>query len=116
MRAEYYNDPDGNILSPPKSRTPGASLGERKSVRIGRHIMTVERTVFVLNNNDLPVNDYQIAEAFFRTVIKHKDKLDELDHVLASRHQMKTGEKYTGIPGWEITSRQIKCLSNDLMV
>ncbi|KAF9697235.1 hypothetical protein EKO04_004559 [Ascochyta lentis] len=111
---EYRNDPNGNILSPPKLVDRNMTGTPRRIVQFGRHTITLAPTRFTLNDNSLEVNDYTIAEAFFRAVIKHRDKLSELDHVLAMRHRMADDARWTGIPDWEITSRQIKFESSGL--
>lgn len=111
---EYMNDPDGDILSPPKLRGHDTKGPVHRNTQIGRHIITLRSTDFILNKNVLPINDYQIANAFYHAVVEHEDRLDELDRILSIRLNMSPGSKWLGIPDWEITSRQITCLGGGL--
>jgi hypothetical protein len=104
---EYINNPDGDILSPPIVKPDNRYTKKRK---IGRHTIMLNFASFYLNENFLKVvgpDSYELANMFFSALIKHNDKLDELDQILSDRDRVSSNYKWNGIPGWEITSNGV---------
>ena len=101
---EYINDPNGDILSRPKVKPRAETATVGRSRQIGRHTITLDATRFRINNHSLKVENYAVADAFFQTLLHHKDKLDALDEALAIQGPEDTWE---GIPGWLVDSRGV---------
>lgn len=99
---EYMNDPDGNILSPPKLKHHDTSIPNRKSARIGRHDIVLTTTEFLINAYSLHVDNYEHGLQFFQALTEPPDELDSLDEALRQGH-----EDWDGIPNWVINPSEV---------
>ncbi|KAJ8111518.1 hypothetical protein OPT61_g5914 [Boeremia exigua] len=94
---EYFNDPKGTILSPPKAKVRDASASQQKEAHLGRHTITLNATEIVVNKRSLHMDDYQMGLRFFETLLNHEDKLDLLTRAIRAGV-----EDWDGIPGWVV--------------
>jgi hypothetical protein len=101
---EYINDPEGNILSHPKVKHHGPASHVPKTQQMGRHEMELSATHFRINDHSYSIPDYHVGEAFFRTLLQHPDRFDELVEILDTGDK---AEEWGGIPGWVVGPRQI---------
>ncbi|KAH6616470.1 hypothetical protein C7974DRAFT_45351 [Boeremia exigua] len=92
---EYINDPNGNILSPPKVKGEDTSSSQQREERVGRHVIRLNATDITINGHSLHMANYEMGQQFFKSLLKHHDKLDRLDEALGQGL-----ENWEGIPDW----------------
>jgi hypothetical protein len=78
---------------------------------IGRHTIALSSKSFMLNNYIIPIGTdsnqrmtYELANHFFDDLLKHCDKLNELDVALNTQDPR---SEWFGIPGWKLHSGRI---------
>jgi hypothetical protein len=81
---------------------------------IGRHTIVLNSTSFRFNNYMFPIGtdpnpnqrmSYELANHFFDDLLKHRDKLDELDVALNTQDPR---SEWFGIPGWKLHLGRIR--------
>lgn len=80
--------------------------------QIGRHTIALNATHFRIDNHLLRADRYEVADAFFRTLLQHEDKLDALVEELADDDR----EGWTGIPGWMVHEGSVMMQASTLGV
>ncbi|KAH4291170.1 hypothetical protein HBH64_079690 [Parastagonospora nodorum] len=93
---EYMNDPDGNILSPPKVKSP-LKNPLTKLQKIGRHTIMLSATEFRINGRSFGMSSYETADDLFSAILLQRDLVDELVKVVNGGYG---NILWDGIPGW----------------
>ncbi|KAH3966052.1 hypothetical protein HBH92_186350 [Parastagonospora nodorum] len=93
---EYINDPDGNILSPPKVKSP-LKNPLTKLQKIGRHTIMLSATEFRINGRSFGMSSYETADDLFSAILLQRDLVDELVKVVNGGYG---NILWDGIPGW----------------
>jgi hypothetical protein len=93
---EYINDPDGNILSPPKVKSP-LKNPIPKLQKIGRHTIMLSATEFRINDRSFGMSSYETADDLFSAILLKRDLVDELVKVVNGGYG---NIIWDCIPGW----------------
>jgi hypothetical protein len=110
MHRGHMNDVERSMLSETKVKPLAVKVQQ-----IGRHTIRLDATSFYINKHAMSNPTYAVGDAFFQTLLRHKDKIDTLVKI---RDAQDEGQNITwdGIPGWRVHPGGITRLISNLSI